>query len=689
MQTGLGEICINMSEQKIYQIAVWDEKDWCDIHNLLTTPGSDESSLLCRCIECVDDKKQSKVRSCYRMTEDEARELKNDPRIRFVTIDFSRYPEEFKPPPEEMSTTSPELLQRYSNPVKHFRVIRTFSGANIDPVAVNRCGYQLIRCVQKRDPWLVENLSTLAMIESNVEQYGTGEGVDIIVGDDGCWFGHPEFQNTTSTEHPNGYIGGNVLPGNGTCDLLDLILDGPYYIDPEWFDADPSARLMTRWDGTIVPTDQAARDWWNNPLMRSEKFLNLGSVNIRSGYNRQNCNGSNQSKVATPEDPAIGGFYPNGQHGTPCSALAYGRTQGWAYNANKWVVNLYGAWGTDDEAYNEAMIIFHENKPINQKFGTRDPTISSNSWGYRSNKKGNIVNYSYRLTAYQKAPSDPNPRFIDTLGARDGQRFAGEMSDSPITVSLEEVINSGIIFVAAAGNSSQLNVGSNSIDWNNAISNTTAAFPGDYVEFGQGVKGYVCRRGFPTQGGKFINEKNQVEYPVISIGALDDFDKFGTGQEAIANYSNRGPGVDAYAPADGVLSANQNYFHLIIDRVDSYPGLNQQLGIWDTTFSGTSAACPVAAGFIATIMQWNRDWKWQDVKRWINSLEPQTQEDFFYGKSSTTPNDVNWLERQSLEGGIPRVLYQDNVRTRTLPGTRTVSNNNLNMKNGLGIRIKK
>jgi len=31
-----------------------------------------------------------------------------------------------------------------------------------------------------------------------------------------------------------------------------------------------------------------------------------------------------------------------GFHGTPCASQAYGRQYGWAYNANKWFINLYG-----------------------------------------------------------------------------------------------------------------------------------------------------------------------------------------------------------------------------------------------------------------------------------------------------------------------------------------------------------
>ena len=59
--------------------------------------------------------------------------------------------------------------------------------------------------------------------------------------------------------NPSDYTGGNVLPGDGYCDVLDLVLDAPYYIDPDWFDASPGTRLTTRWDGTTVPVESIAR----------------------------------------------------------------------------------------------------------------------------------------------------------------------------------------------------------------------------------------------------------------------------------------------------------------------------------------------------------------------------------------------------------------------------------------------
>jgi hypothetical protein len=102
-----------------------------------------------------------------------------------------------------------------------------------------------------------------------------------------------EFQsNPTGVALPNGFVGGNKLPGNGTCMLLDVVLEGPYYIDPDWFNG-AGGRLTTRWDGTRVPVESVAREWWRNSSQRSPQFASAGTVAVPSTYTRNNCNGTN------------------------------------------------------------------------------------------------------------------------------------------------------------------------------------------------------------------------------------------------------------------------------------------------------------------------------------------------------------------------------------------------------------
>lgn len=673
-----------MAEKKYYQLGTFSEEQWDEL-NLELTGSSSSATIPDRCVELIDDQLHSKTRGTYLLTTEEAEILKTDPRVRFINIDFKRY-DEYTPPKDELQATRPELISRYSSAVKNYREFEVSNTLSVSPLASdgNRTGYQLYRCQQKLDPWVNGSLADNALVNTNIYQYGTGKHVDVIVADEGMWIGHPEFQSNSvlvsggfPLEKPNGYVGGNLLPGNGTCDVLDLVLDAPYYIDPEWFDADPIVRLINRWDGTIVPRESEARAWWSNPAQRSAKFANAGTVEVPYWYKRQDTSGSNTVQPS-------GG---DGEHGTPCGALTFGRTQGWAYNANKWTLDLYGSSGIGIERGFDAQKIFHQLKPINPLYGTKDPTISSNSWGYRSNKDpgGSEWYYTHRSTTNAAYTTEAGIAWLSHMGTQgDNGRWKGEMKTNSITTALDELIQAGVIFVAAAGNSNQKQVSSDHPDFNNYITTTNGGSLADsnFIEIGLPVYGTTNRRGFPQQGGMFTSDNGTRIYPVINVGALDD--DFKSGLEAKVSYSDRGNEIDVYAPADGTLAANKSYVNEG-PRPDTYFNFTYALGAYDCAFGGTSAACPVACGFIATILEHNRDWTWQEVKSWLKTLDPQDVSNFYLGAESTTENTANWVDYQSLEGGTPRVLYQGYFDSRYKPGIRKVSSG-LNIT---GLRYRK
>lgn len=671
-----------MSEEKFYQLSTFTEEQWDELHIELVNAGNKYQTIPSRSIECVDDKLHSKTRGSYLLTAEEAEILKKDPRVKWINLDYTRYPEIYRPPPREVQATRPELRQRYSSAVKHYREFEVSNTlpANPDSTDVNRTGYQLLRCQQKLEPWIASSSADNAVLTSTISQYGSGKHIDVIVGDDGMWFGHPEFQNNTGTESPADYEGGNVLPGNGTCDLLDLVLDSPYYLDPDWFNSDPVNLLTTRWDGTIVPVESAARNWWLIPAFRSEKFRNIGVVAISSSYTRLDNNGTNQETPYTDLANSVG------QHGTPCCALTYGRTQGWAYNSNKWALNVYNILGTDFEPYFDMMKLFHLYKPINPLYGTRDPTISSNSWGYRANKDpaGQTYYYTHRSTSNVSYTAEP--LFISHMGVTgDGGRWKGEMKTNSITSALDECIESGVIFVAAAGNSNQKQVNSGHPDFNNYITSTDGGSLQDsaFFEFGLEVYGTTNRRGFPQQGGMYDTDTGERIYPVINIGALDD--DFNTGKESKVNYSDRGNSIDVYTPGDGTLCANKDYANEGIYPA-TYPGFTYNGGVaYDCAFGGTSAACPVAAGFLATVLEHNRDWTWREIKTFLASLDDQDPAVFYTGTESTTPTTSNWQDYESLEGGAAKVLYQGYFDARYKPGQRQLLSR-IQITNGFRVR---
>ena len=668
--------------EKYYQIGTHTSEQFYEIHDLLCADSTEEH-IPDRACACFDDKPHSPTRGTFLLTDEEAAMLKNDPRIKWVNLDWSLTPE-IQPPADELTNVPVTKFNRWNDTPKHYR---DFENNNTLPPQItlplpndqiNRSGYQLLRMQQYADPWQGNDAT---IIESDVEQLGSGKNVDVIVGDTGTWFGHPEFQNNCSrSSAPTDYVGGNVLPGDGTCDVLDLVLDSPYYLDPEWFDADPDNRLTERWDGTIVPDETAARSWWSSTSNRSSTYNaaypTAGTVVITSFYTRSRNNGDNTTKNT------------NNPHGTPCAALTFGRTQGWAYNANKWAFNFYDTYGSGIEQGWDIQKIFHLTKPVNPTYGTQDPTISSNSWGFRSSSKGGDF-YTFRGTTVAYGGTGAEPDFIRHMGnTGDGGRWKSEHKPSSLTTAQDEMVEAGVICVVAAGNSNQKQVRSDHPDYNNYIHDVGEALEDTtfFEQAGAEVYGTTNRRGYPQQGGKF-EENGQVVYPCINVGALDDdYETFPIVKERKVNYSDRGNDIDLYAPADGTLAANQNYTNEGV-YPDNYPGFTFNSGYaYDCAFGGTSAACPVACGFLATLLEHNRNWTWRDVKNYLGTLDAQSTDNFYTGSETTAAESSNWFDYESLEGGSPLVLYQGVLENTNDDSIQARISGNISLKNGLILR---
>ena len=654
-----------MSEQKYYSIATTTPEAWEYVHSLLTADGSIDDNIPSRTIECVDPKDHSPTRAVYLMTDEEAAQLNQHPDVVYVELNKADYPDLYPPDPDALHCDP----TRYNSNVKCYRGTDSVPGTATS-AEINRNGFQIYRSAQYANPWQGSSYTTV--LDNPVPNTTTGKNIDVIVGDDGCWFGHVEFANNTRYG-PADYIGGNPLPGNGTCDLLDVVLEGPYYIDPAWFNASPGTRLTTRWDGTTVPVESVARSWWSDSSQRSAQFASAGTVAVPVNYTRANCNGSD-SAIST-----------DGNHGTPCAGQTYGRTYGWAYNANKWFIDAYGTNGfgvAGLDLYFDVMKIFHINKPVNPLYGTQDPTISSNSWGFRATQ-GTTGYYYFRqgTSGSGGVQYSSKPAFMAYLGSiADGNRFKGEMVTNTLTTAGDELIASGVIFVAAAGNSNQQQVGSSNSNFDNywASAASTPLTSATHTEFGSTCYNTTSRRGFPQQLGKYTDGGGNIVYPVINIGALDDAFTAG-GLERKVNYSDMGDQIDCYAPGDQTLSSARPT--TIYNRYDQRPG---GITSYDTNFDGTSSACPTTTGLIACALEVNRTWTWQDVRTWLQSLTLQDASTFYQGPDPATATSADWADLVSLMGGTRRVLY-NNIGSL---GALTISGSGLTF-GGSGLNISR
>ena len=653
-----------MSQQKYYSIATTTSAAWDYVHSVLTADGSLDDNIPSRPIECTDTKDHSPTRSVYLMTDEEAAQLSNHPDIVYVELNKADYPDLYPAQPDDMHCTV--TTDRYSSTVKCYRELSGIPGTATS-AENNRNGFQILRSAQYANPWQGQSFSTV--IQNAVPHTLTGKDVDVIVGDEGCWFGHAEFANNTGTG-PADYVGGNPLPGNGTCDLLDVVLEGPYYIDPAWFDANPGTRLTTRWDGTTVPVESVARAWWTDSSQRSAQFASAGTVAVPSYYTRANCNGTATARSA------------EGSHGTPCCGQTFGRTFGWAYNANKWFIDAYGSYGfgLNVDLYFDVMKIFHVNKPVNPTYGNKNPTISSNSWGFRATQ-GSTGYYYWRVgtSGTGGIQYSTKPAFMYYLGSTgDSGRFKGEMVPNTLTTAGDELIASGVIFVAAAGNSNQQQTGSSNANFDNywASAASTPLTSATHDEFGSTCYNTTNRRGFPQQLGMYTDGSTRV-YPVINIGALDD-NATALGLERKVNYSDMGDQIDVFCPGDTTLSSSFNSY--------GYSRYNQRSGgltSYDTSFNGTSSACPTATGMIGTWLEANRTWTWQDVRTHLQGLTLQDAATMYQGPDPATATSSDWSDLVSLMGGVRRILYNDvEVPALTISGAGlTISGSGISISN--------
>ena len=683
-----------MSEKKRYIVGCTAPADWEYIHELLTQDGTLDDNIPTEAITSDDLKEHSPTRASYLLTDAEADLVRDHEKVLYCHI----AQEDFSPPQEELHATPQDFRQAGIS--SHYRRWESFNlltttGGGTQDYDMSRTGFQLLRHTQAEDLWYDGSSSNNGrkVFDNRVARYGGGKNVDIIVCDEGFWLGHIEFYNPSdvrdinnSTTDSNGdpyvfgpsdMIEGNVLNRNGRCYALDLIVDAPYYIDPDFFNASPGTRLETRWDGTTVPVSSVAVNWWRNntTAYRSVGFTTFGTANVSTAYNRTDSNGTNTSTAY------------NSTHGTQCAAAAFGRTQGWAYNANKWVLNLYGSRSSGIEAGHDAQKLFHLMKPNNSELGTKDPTISSNSWGYRA-----IPSYtgyyfyrgasgvSYSSSSTTRSPynsSNTKPGFMRWVGYHgDGYRMKGEHPPNSGTQALDELINAGVIWVGAAGNSNQKQVSSDHPDFNNYWNTGVGSTVGDnfFYEFGVRTYPYINRRGWPQHGGMTRSGVGGTiyTYPVINIGALDDdYWSNHSYKESKVNYSDMGNEIDCYAAADGILTA-KNVSSSGRARHDTKPsGESGFTYYYDNKFSGTSAACPVAAGMIATKLEYNRNWGWQDVRNWlrgenqpvgVTTLARQLSTEFHFGQDTgvSGAGDISggpWSDTRSLEGSLPIVIY--------------------------------
>jgi len=574
---------------KKYELKVKTPEDWDSVLSTLCESSSVEN-FPDREVSCEDGKLHSPTRGTFLLHKTEADRLAQDSSIDWIELDPSENPDEY-PKPEH-------YIKRWGKEVK---VYRDLNGGN-QPVStgatvgeLDRTGWQIVRTGIKTngDAWGTATLQ-IPPIDSDASYSLTGKNVDVVVHDSGVLASHPEF-----------------LDENGVSRVRDIVLDGPYYIDPTYFDS--NGYTYTRWDGRTGITTTSAHSWWQNGANRSAQFSSIGTVNISSTY-------------TAPRAIGVGSDGTNEMssgHGTSSASLVAGKNFGLAFEANIWNMSGIGepaAMSITIEQNYDLMKLFHLHKPVNSETGRKNPTIVNGSWGYQAAfESTDTVSYSFRGGTGTFTGNDAVTNQVTAM--KDGlnnqvlgayRSWSSSSRSNSTDAAANEMMAEGVIYVAAAGNNNQrLGVGSTDPDRLNYMSDVWFSSTDPRSEFPAGTVPCNHRDWMNPQGIGFNSTTDAEFHPVICVGAMDEYVESNL-TERKADYSNNGPGIDVWAPADETLAAGTN-------GVTNYTDFERydDSRFYDNYFNGTSAAAPVACGLLVIYLETNPTATSRETKTWL------------------------------------------------------------------------
>ena len=609
-----------------YTLAVTSPEYWNTIHNALIV-DSNEDGIPDRKVTCSDAKEHSPTRGTYWLTKDEATGISTHPNVKWIELSISDYPNVYpKPEPD---------TKRFRKNVKVYRDLNfNYPAAVPTDTDENRTNWAMKRVgiATNGDGWpnVTDNPG---VINSDLSFSLTGKNVDLIIQDSGCLQYHPEF-----------------IDDDGKSRVRDVVLDGPYYIDPTYFNN--NGYTYTKPDGRTGITTTSAHSWWENSGSRSAAFQSLGTISIPNNYTVANALG-------------IGGtsHTMTSSHGTACASLSGGKNFGLAFESNLWTISIFSPADINTDGSYDAIKILHQNKPINTATGRKNPTVVNGSWGYFGGfNSGTTVNYSFKGSTGSFTGYSSSSTGVQALayGLKAGQyynrQYATSSGSNSVDTAGDEMVEAGVIFVTSAGNSNQrLGIGN------------TDPHINDYLT---SLNGGDSRSGFPSasqSGTKPVGHVKWIHparngydsvndiYSSIVVGAMDEYVNSDY-TERKASYSNNGPGIDLYAPADETLAAGMraangdqlgtetNYSRYNSDFVDRY-------------FNGTSAASPVVAGLVALFLESKPDATSAEVKDYLKTHGSKVIPSMWQDQ---TPDDTDadyWRGDFNNRGSESRVLF--------------------------------
>ena len=569
-----------------YMVIVNLPDDWEIVHNYIIDENEIDG-IPNRKVECSNDQPFSLRTSIYMMSAAEAEVLKTHPRVETVELNPDKYPQ-----PQSLDT------YRYKKNVAFNKPLLTNGQGSESTGYTNgvRSNWShLFLTNPTSTPYKGVGITTTDTTNSDVIYSLTGKNVDVVTIDTGVGILHPEF-----------------IADDGTHRVFDVILDGPYKVDPAAFTSYTSTKTI---DGVDIGTradESRARQWWSDTSIRSAAFQSLGTVTISSSYTRIHAHSKNGTGAVTHT------------HGTSCASQIGGKSFGLAIEANLWNIRInLGEGGIIGGSTSlNICTIWHNAKKVNS--GNPDPTILNNSWGSTGstgNSNGSSYSHTYRgqsltYTGTGNADSVPansgscrNHKYfsVHTGSGYNTYAYTGDgqytNTGSTTNTAAENAIAAGVIVVSSAGNTNQKLSDKNDIDFDNLY--------GGYA--------YVNRTGGVQQGFSGDHERHK---GTIRVGALDcavePYESNGLSKQGVPGYSIRkvvysanGPMINIWAPAEFTMAAAY--------ASDETYQRQDNSSFYDAWFNGTSSACPNTVSLLCLFLESNRSANQDAVRHWLDT----------------------------------------------------------------------